>query len=228
MRAPFRVVLPNPGRVVDAGVWRCHGLGVALALDAVSPAGGCTMTEQQKAGSSLPELLPRHLEVLVTKSGIDPAVVEERGSYSAVGSDQLRVIGFSDRQSKNVPCIVMPVWAPDGSNGLCALRPDHPPVDADGRRQKYILPWKSSPRLDVPPRCRPMLPDPSIDLWITEGQKKGDALASRGLCAVALLGVWMFKGKNDFGAPTLLADFDLIAWKGRRVYLVFDSDVMFK
>jgi hypothetical protein len=180
------------------------------------------------APSGLPTLLDRHRDMLVAGSGIDPAVVDERGYYSALGSDQLRALKFSDRQSKLVPGLVLPVHAPDGSNGLHVFRPDSAPVDADGKKQKYLLPWKATPRLDVPSRYRAMLADPSIDAYITEGQKKGDALASRGLCAIALLGVSMFKGKNACGAPVLLADFDLIAWKGRRVFVVYDSDVMFK
>jgi hypothetical protein len=67
-----------------------------------------------------------------------------------------------------------------------------------------------------------------VPLWITEGQKKADALASRGLCAVALLGVWNWKGKNDLGGTTLLADWDYVALGGREVRIVFDSDVMVK
>ena len=70
--------------------------------------------------------------------------------------------------------------------------------------------------------------NPSIDLWITEGIKKGDALASHGLCAAALLGVWGFKGKNQDGGVTFLADFDYIALKGRKVIIAFDSDVSVK
>lgn len=83
-------------------------------------------------------------------------------------------------------------------------------------------------RVDCPPVCRPALADPAVPLFITEGQKKADALASRGACAIALLGVWNFKGRNDFGGATLLADFDYIAFDNRPVYLVFDSDVMTK
>jgi len=181
-----------------------------------------------RAPGDLPDLLPRHLDQLVKGSGIDAAVVQERGAFSALSSDVLRARGFSERQSRLVPGILLPVHGPDGTNGLYVLKPDSPPLDADGRPQKYLQPWKSSPRLDVPPRCRPMLADPSIDAYITEGVKKGDAMASRGLCAITLLGVSMFKGKNEFGAPVLLADFDLIAWKGRRVFIVFDSDVMLK
>jgi hypothetical protein len=76
--------------------------------------------------------------------------------------------------------------------------------------------------------CQPQLADPRVPLWITEGQKKAAALASRGLCAVALLGVWNFKGKNEFGAATFLADWDYIALTGREVRIVFDLDVMIK
>jgi hypothetical protein len=65
-----------------------------------------------------------------------------------------------------------------------------------------------------------------VPLWITEGQKKADALASHGAVALCLLGVWNFKGKNPLGGTTLLADWDYVAVNGREVRLVFDSDVV--
>jgi len=67
-----------------------------------------------------------------------------------------------------------------------------------------------------------------IDLWVTEGSKKVDALASKGACAVSLASVWEFKGKNEMGGAVFLADWDHIALKGRTVYLAFDSDVVTK
>ena len=73
-----------------------------------------------------------------------------------------------------------------------------------------------------------MLADPNTPLWITEGSKKADALASRGACSISLTGVWGFKGKNELGGVVLLADWDHIALKGRAVYLTFDSDVVTK
>jgi hypothetical protein len=75
---------------------------------------------------------------------------------------------------------------------------------------------------------RPALADPAIPLWLTEGIQKADALATHGLCAVALLGVWTFLGKEETGSVKLLADFDYIAWNGRTVNIVFDSDLMVK
>jgi hypothetical protein len=62
-------------------------------------------------------------------------------------------------------------------------------------------------------------------LWITEGQKKGDALASLGLCVIALLGVWNWRGKNELCGSTVLADWEHIALRGRDVRIVFDSDL---
>ena len=64
-----------------------------------------------------------------------------------------------------------------------------------------------------------------MPLWLTEGQKKADALASHGAVALCLLGVWNFKGKIP-GGTTLLADWDYVALNGREVRLVFDSDVV--
>jgi Domain of unknown function (DUF3854) len=49
--------------------------------------------------------------------------------------------------------------------------------------------------LDVHPFCRESLKDPGVPLFVTEGIKKSDALVSRGLCAVALIGVWNWRGR---------------------------------
>jgi len=177
--------------------------------------------------AEVPELLQRHFDMLHRESGLSVAVIRERGYRSALGTKELSALGFGAAQ-RRPPGLVLPVWSPDGANELHSYRPDVPRVDRQDKELKYELPRGMSARLDVPPRCREMIKDPSVDLWLTEGQKKADALASHGLCGAALLGVWNFKGKNEFGGVTLLADFDLIAWNGRRVYVAFDSDVMHK
>jgi hypothetical protein len=48
------------------------------------------------------------------------------------------------------------------------------------------------------------------------------------MCCIALIGVWNWRGRNDDGGLTALADWELIHLKERDVYLVFDSDVMTK
>ncbi len=175
-----------------------------------------------------PALLVDHFAQLHEQSGIAPEVITERGYFSATSPHTLRALGFSHAQARLHPALVLPVCGPEGSNGLYTMRPDVPRLDVKGKPRKYELPPKAGVRLDCPPRCRALLSNPTVELWITEGQKKADALASHGFCAVALLGVWGFKGRNDLGGVTLLADFDYIAWNGRQVRIVFDNDVMRK
>jgi hypothetical protein len=176
-------------------------------------------------------LLPRHWDQLTVGSGIAPEVIAERGYRSIAGPEDYPILkqhGFIKPQWSNVPGLLLPIWTPDGRNGLMVYRPDTPRPGRDGKPNKYEFPKGAGVRLDCPPCSRPMLTDHKIPLWITEGQKKADALASHGLCAVALLGVWNFKGRNAFGGTTLLADFDYIAFNGRHVRIVFDNDVMTK
>jgi len=173
-------------------------------------------------------LSAEHLKVLVEDSGISRAVIESRGYRTVTTARELQSLGFA-RVQWNVPGLLLPIWTTDGRTGeLYVYRPDHPRLDRRGKVVRYEFPKGAKMRLDCPPSCRDRLSDSTIPLWVTEGQKKADALASRGLCAVALLGVWNFKGKNAFGGTTILADFDHLAFDGRDIRIVFDSDVMTK
>jgi hypothetical protein len=82
--------------------------------------------------------------------------------------------------------------------------------------------------LDVPRRIRHHLGDPKVDLFVTEGPVKGDSAVGQGLCCIAVLGVWNWRGTNEHGGKTALPDWEMIALKDRKVYICFDSDVMSK
>jgi hypothetical protein len=82
--------------------------------------------------------------------------------------------------------------------------------------------------LDVPPTIRTQLQDVTVPLLITEGVKKADTAVRHGLRCVTLLGTWNWRGKDDLGGKRLLADFERIPWNGRRVSIVFDSDLLEK
>lgn len=171
-----------------------------------------------------------HLKMLREGSSISDAVIEARGPRTITDVQILKALGFASRQLRQ-PGLLLPLHTTDGSQPFSIYRPDTPRVEKkDGKEKpiKYEIPRGVSVRLDCPPTCRPMLTDPSIPLWLTEGQKKADSLASRGACAIALLGVWNFKGKNPLGGTTFLADWDYITLPRRDVRIVFDSDVMSK
>jgi hypothetical protein len=179
------------------------------------------------------EISAEHLSELRDESGIAEAVIESRGYRTITDPRELAALGFAPKQQLT-PGLLIPGFSPDGSNGIYTYKPDFPRQARNSKGElidksvKYEIPKGASVRLDVPPLCHPMLGDPSVRLWLTEGPKKADAGASHGLCVVCLYGVYGFKGKNDFGGVTVLADFDFIAWKEREVVIVFDSDVMHK
>jgi hypothetical protein len=48
------------------------------------------------------------------------------------------------------------------------------------------------------------------------------------VCAVALLGVWNWRGTNERGGKAALSDWESVALNDRRVLLAFDSDALVK
>ena len=169
---------------------------------------------------------PEHRQALEQGSGISPEVISGRGYKTVTIRADLLRLGFSQHQVR-VPTLLIPVWGVTGETVLYQARPDTPRI-RDGKPIKYETPRGSRMVLDVHPVARPMLKDPSVPLWVTEGVKKGDSLVSRGCCAVALLGVWNWRGTNGMGGKTALPDWESIALKGRQIYICFDSDVMTK
>jgi hypothetical protein len=178
-----------------------------------------------------------HLDMLRNGSAISDAVILARGYRTITDTKELMALGFASYQCR-APGLLLPLHTTDGQLGPYVYRPDNPRVVEDKKKGKlpdgtypcrvikYEVPKGAGTRLDCPPMCLPMLGDPHVPLWITEGQKKADALASRGLCAIALLGVWNWTGKNDVGGTVFLADWDHVALNGRDVRIVFDSDVL--
>src|SRR6266446_6954154 len=171
-------------------------------------------TYHSTTASQNPSLTDAHWHMLTVESGIAPDVIIERGYRSVDGAKDyatLKALGFPRPRGGYPDGLLLPLHTTDGKQTLTIFRPNVQQLDKDGRLRKYLIPGKMGVRLDCPPRCQPFLKDPTRPLWITEGQKKADALASRGALAVCLLGVWNFKGKNDLGGVTFLVDWDYIA-----------------
>ena len=172
-------------------------------------------------------LAEHHEKMLIDESGIARDVAEARGYCTIEKKVELKTLGFADRQC-NPPGLLIPIYSPTGEIVNYQFRPDQPRIGKNGRAIKYETPSGTRMVLDVHPFAREMLGNPTVPLFITEGIKKGDALVSRKLCAVALLGVWNWRGRNDDGGLTALAEWDYVALNDREVYIVFDSDVMLK
>ena len=160
-----------------------------------------------------------HWKSLTEESGISPDVIEERGYYTATDPDELVALGFESYQAC-VPALVIPLWGVDGELRYHRTRPDNPRRSKKpDKAVKYEQPAHVPPALDVPRCCQPYLTDTSRRLWVAEGEKKADSLASRGEIVIGLLGVWGWK-KDGYPLP----DWDGVYMIGREVYIAFDSD----
>jgi hypothetical protein len=179
-------------------------------------------------------LLEQHWKFLRDRAVADEAA-RERGYQSAGRKSDLERLGFGRAQQLR-PALVIPVWSVRGTIESYQLRPDTPRLNEKGRTPKYEIKAGSRMLLDAHPRLTrpreggkvPLIADPSVPLFITEGIPKADAAVTIGLCCIALLGVWNFRGTNNAGGKTALADWDSVALNGRAVYIAFDSDVMEK
>jgi uncharacterized protein DUF3631/uncharacterized protein DUF3854 len=164
-----------------------------------------------------------HHAALIKASAIADDVARERGYHSATVAARVRELGFSAAQAR-VPCLVVPIHGVAGGIVSHQIRPDKPRTDAKGKARKYDTPHKATNRLDVHPRARRHLDDPRVPLVVTEGVRKADAAVSRGLCAVAIIGPYGWRGTNGKGGKVALGDWESIALNGRDVFLVPDSD----
>lgn len=177
------------------------------------------------------DLLPQH-RALIEGSAIAPEVAAARPYQSVTDPQRLAALGFAASQCLT-PALLLPVRNAAGDVVTYQSRPDAPRLK-DGKPLKYETPARSRLAIDVPPGARSDIGNPQVPLYITEGARKADSAVSRGLCCIALLGVWNWRGTNPQGGATALPDWESIAFKGRdaagravarKVYIVFDSDV---
>ncbi len=169
------------------------------------------------------QLSPEHEAMLLKESGISRGLAEERGYRTVTTKVELGRLGFGSFQ-RNVPALLIPIYDPTGEIVLYQARPNTPRIK-NGKPVKYETPGGERMALDVHPAMK-KIRDPHLPLFVTEGIKKGDALASRELVVVSLVGVWNWRGTNEHGGKTVLAAWEHVALEGRKVYIVYDSDVM--
>jgi putative DNA primase/helicase len=166
-------------------------------------------------------LSDNHLFMLTQESGISEEVIASRGYWTCEDEEDLIELGFNKRQ-RRTPCLVIPVRGITGEVLFHRIRPDDPRPDPEKPDKviKYDQPVGVPVALDIPSPLEDLM-DTTRRLWIAEGEKKADALVSRGEVAVALLGVWNWK-KDGW----MLPEWDRIPLMGRDVIIAFDSDAV--
>jgi hypothetical protein len=103
------------------------------------------------------------------------------------------------------------------------IKPDVPRKDAATDKPiKYESPRGVPNRAFVPPGTVAVLDNPQIDLLITEGEKKAAKADQEGFPCIGLVGVFGWKEKRG---ERLIPDLERMQWQGRRVIIVYDSDL---
>lgn len=171
-------------------------------------------------------------------SGI-PTDVAARCGVRAVTSSQARDAGFAGNGLDGVDLSGLLFEYRDPTSGKAVLNRLRPAVPVDGR--KYLQPTGSRNRLYLPGAIPQQLGDTRFDAIMVEGEKKClsvVAAADTKYLAVGLGGVWNWRTSDKEKRPEpdrpatktvrvngrAIEDFDTIAWAGRRVFVVFDSD----
>lgn len=93
---------------------------------------------------------------------------------------------------------------------------------------RYAQPAKTVNELYIPPMAglnwKTIAADNSIPLIFTEGELKAACATKHGYPCIGLGGVWCFKSNN--ARHPLLPQFKEFNWKGRAVYIAYDSDAV--
>lgn len=165
-------------------------------------------------------LLPHHLRHL-RESGLSDATITAAGIYSETSPAKLAQLLGWRYATKIAPAIVIPFVDSRGANGYYRIRPDRPRT-IKGKPVKYESPKGQPNRIYLPPGVAERLDDSACELLVTEGEKKALAATQAGFPCIGLVGVYGWKAKGD---EKLLPELEHTQWRGRKVFIVFDSDI---
>ncbi len=175
------------------------------------------------------QLSEHHIKLLRTELNLSQAIINSRHYKSVMDSKNLKQIGLSQNLGQGV---IIPLNTPDGLSGQIVYRPDEPreiknkKADSQLRTAKYFFPNKQKVFLDCPLDCKELIKNPSVPLWITDDPIKADVLATQGLCAIAIVGIWDYAGKKNREEIVRLSDWDHIELVGRPIRILFDREVL--
>src|SRR5215813_13097474 len=171
--------------------------------------------------------LPLHPEALedLHRSGLSDATIAAAGLHTAAPGDLPRLLSArlvdQVRHVLVFPYETTPSGIPVPHADAFVRCKLFPPV-ADGQSHtiRYYQRAGTPSRFYVPAPARAVLMDPTVGLFVTEGEKKALKSNQEGLPAVAVGGLWSWQSQ---GRP--IPDLDRIDWVDRETVIAPDSDV---
>ena len=217
------------GNLIDATEDHLRKLGVDPArIDEPSTNG----KPHRQPAVKLP-LSEKHLADL-RSSGLSDEQIARCGFYTERDPAKvLALLKWKGDRSKFGDCLVFPYFDDKGLRlDHVRLKPDIPRARTPGKKpSKYENPLGSKNHFYIPPATGPLLRNVGAPLLFTEGEKKAAKADQEGYACIGLGGVdgWSkSRPKDESGAPTgprkLRNELADLPWRGRLVYIVFDSD----
>lgn len=163
----------------------------------------------------------------IRKSGLSPEILQKAGTkLFNDGPDVLsRRLNLSLPKGNQILSSAAPMEIPyrDAKGNMVKYEYRlYPEVDG----HKYLHPRGSSHTPYMLPGVWAIKDKTNKPIWITEGVKKVLKLVQHGESCIGLSGVWGFRAGNDDETDSLLcSELESFAWKGRTVYLAFDTDL---
>ncbi len=189
----------------------------------------------EEVSDSLDSILLEHHLADLRRSGLSNEQIRRCGFRSS--SNPVHVakwLRWTSPAKTLVPCLCIPFHGADGKAlGYVRVKPDKPRKSKDGGKTiKYESPKGAANRSYFPPATRAALADSSIPLLVTEGEKKSAKADQEGFACIGLVGVYGFQkarpkdanGKGQ-GPRELIPDLAAVAWRGRKVFIAYDSDL---
>ncbi|MCX5806971.1 MAG: DUF3854 domain-containing protein [Proteobacteria bacterium] len=162
-------------------------------------------------------------------SGLSPETLEAAGIRLFSGnSDELKKrLGFVSINSNSILktsiLIEFPFFDQTGNIAFYEYKP-FPSID--GRKYLHPLGTPAYPYISL--YVWQVADKTSKPVWVTEGTKKALKLLQHGRKCISLSGVWNFRAGKDseeIESKSFWRELETFSWKGRTVYIAFDSDL---
>ncbi|MEE9294582.1 MAG: phage/plasmid primase, P4 family [Phycisphaerae bacterium] len=165
--------------------------------------------------------------------GLTDETITQAGLYSATSEQVSEILGWSPRNVDWGVGLVFPYRLNGEAEAVYSrLKLDFPRSTDDGKVIKYETPKGTKNRVYFPPGVEDQLQGADTFV-VTEGEKKSLAVSQHGTPCIGLAGVWAWQRRRKrtdtgraYGKRVLIPDLAGIGWKGKRVVVAFDSDVV--
>ena len=165
-------------------------------------------------------LTPAALEDL-RRSGLSDATILRAGFRSLTREAIVERLGATwAAQVRDAYAIPYPMVPRGDATPFDRVKLIPPIVTPDGKQMKYHQRGDTVPRLYFGERALAARVNPTVALWITEGEKKGLRADQAGLPTIAIGGIWSWMHQHQ---P--IPDLARIDWARRAVRLVPDANV---